>query len=139
VAEEPDALKQFRNAWWQRLLSDESTYELTRFAVLRLLALVYLVAFLILAWQMDPLIGSRGLLPAARWLTAVHDNLGAGAYWRVPTLFWASSSGAAMHVLCWLGIALATASLLGVTNAIVQLALWGIYMSFVHVGQIFYG
>lgn len=134
-----DALKQFRNAWWQRLLADESTYELTRFAVLRLLGLVYLVAFLILAWQMDPLFGSQGLLPASKWLAAVHANLGAGAYWRVPTLFWANGSDAAMHTLCAFGIALSAAALLGVTNAFVQLALWAIYMSFVHVGQIFYG
>ncbi len=139
MAEDGDALKQFRNAWWQRLLSDESTYELTRFAVLRLLGLVYLVAFLILAFQMDPLIGSRGLLPAHDLLSRLHDGLGAGAYWRLPTFFWASDSDAAMHVLCAAGIALSVASLLGVTNAIVQLALWGIYTSFVHVGQIFYG
>ena len=42
----------------------------TRFAVLRLLALVYLVAFLVLARQMDPLLGSRGLLPVAQFLSA---------------------------------------------------------------------
>lgn len=139
MADDADALKQFRNAWWQRLLSDASTYELTRFAVLRLLAFVYLVAFLILAWQMSPLFGSKGLLPAAHWLTLVHKNLGASAYWRVPTLFWAADSDAAMRLLCGTGIALSVAALLGVTNALVQLALWGIYMSFVHVGQIFYG
>ena len=139
MSEAADALQPFRTAWWQRLLADGSTWELTRFAVLRLLALVYLAAFLVLAFQMDPLLGSGGLLPVAQFLSRVHDNLGADAYWRVPTLLWLGSSDAMMHALCWLGIALSAAALLGVTNALVQLSLWALYMSFVHVGQIFYG
>jgi hypothetical protein len=139
MSETGENLKPFRTAWWQRLLSDDSTWELTRFAVLRLLALVYLVAFLILERQMGPLLGSGGLLPVAQFLTHVHDRLGVGAYWRVPTLFWLDDSDAAMRSLCCIGIALSTLALVGVTNAVVQLALWAIYMSFVHVGQIFYG
>ena len=50
-----------------------STYELTRFAVLRLLGLVYLAAFGSLALQLDPLLGSRGLLPIAQYLAFDHD------------------------------------------------------------------
>ena len=137
----------FRTAWWQRLLAEgsagaagTSTYELTRFAVLRLLALVYLVAFLVLARQMDPLLGSRGLLPVPLFLRQVQGSLGASAAMeRVPTLLWLGSSDGVMHLLCWAGIALSTAALLGVTNAFVQLSLWALYLSFVHVGQIFYG
>jgi hypothetical protein len=132
-------IERFRTAWWQRLLSDDSTWELTRFAVLRLLALVYLVAFLVLARQMDPLLGSRGLLPIARFLPRLHDHFGATAYWKFPSLLWLGDSDTTMHVLCWVGIALSAAALLGATNALLQLALWAIYMSFVHTGQIFYG
>jgi hypothetical protein len=129
----------FRTAWWQRLLAEGSTYELTRFAVLRLLGLVYFVAFLSLALQLDPLLGSRGLLPVAQFLAYAHRHLGAAAYWKIPSLFWLGSSDTAMHVLCWVGVALSAAALLGATNALLQLALWALYMSFVHVGQIFYG
>ncbi|HEY8038494.1 MAG TPA: lipase maturation factor family protein, partial [Polyangiaceae bacterium] len=134
-----DDLGAFRTAWWQRLLREPASYELTRFAVLRLLALVYLVAFLVLANQLDPLLGSRGLLPVGEFLRFVHTRLGGEAYWRVPTLFWLSSSDGAMHALVWAGIALSTAALCGATNAVLQLAVWLLYMSFVHVGQIFYG
>lgn len=134
---------EIRTARWQRLLAEgrRSSWELTRFAVLRLLAFVYLVAFSILALQMDPLLGSRGLLPVAEWLPRVRDHFGGAvsAAWRVPTLFWITSSDAAMHACCWAGIVLSVAALLGVTNALVQLALWALYLSFVHVGQIFYG
>src|SRR6185503_8451913 len=38
-----------------------------------------------------------------------------------------------------IGVVLSLAVCAGVTNAMVQLALWAIYLSFVHVGQIFYG
>jgi hypothetical protein len=132
---------QFRTAWWQRLVAEgrDSSWELTRFAVLRLLALVYLVAFSILAMQMEPLIGSHGLLPVVAWLPRVRDHFGVASAFRVPTLFWLGSSDAAMRACCAAGIALSAAALLGVTNAVVQLALWALYMSFVHVGQIFYG
>ena len=70
---DPDSEVEIRTAWWQRLLAEgrRSSWEITRFAVLRLLALVYLVAFAVLAAQMQPLIGSRGLLPAAAWLPRV--------------------------------------------------------------------
>jgi Lipase maturation factor len=132
-------LAAFRTAWWQRLKDDASTYELTRFAVLRLLGLVYVAAFGSLALQLDPLLGSRGLLPVGQLLAFDHARLGAEAYWRVPTLFWLSASDGALHVACYAGLALAVAALLGATNALVQLALWALYLSVVHVGQIFYG
>ena len=107
--------------------------------MLRLLALVYLVAFLILALQMDPLLGSRGLL-AGRGVPgeARHAAGGRGVLAAADAPLAGSSDGA-MHVLCWAGVVLSAAALLGATNALVQLALWAIYMSFVHAGQIFYG
>ncbi|HEY3821398.1 MAG TPA: lipase maturation factor family protein [Polyangiaceae bacterium] len=135
-----DDLGAFRTAWWQRLVREPATYELTRFAVLRLLALVYLVAFLALAYQLDPLLGSHGLLPVPSFMHLARANLGAAAYWRIPSLLWLfGSSDGVMHVLCWAGIALSAAALCGVTNALLQAALWLLYMSFVHVGQVFYG
>ena len=142
AAEAGDELGTFRTAtaaWWWRLWNEPVTYELTRFAVLRLLALVYLVAFLALALQLDPLLGSHGLLPIATFLPRVHQHLGAAAYWKLPTLLWLADSDRVMHVLCWTGVVLSAAALLGATNAILQLALWAIYLSFVHAGQIFYG
>jgi hypothetical protein len=139
VTEDDHDLQAFRTAWWQRLLSEPSTYELTRVAVLRLLALVYLVAFLSLDRQLDSLIGAHGLLPVSQLLSWDRARLGGAAFWRVPTLFWFGCSDGAMHVVCRAGIVLSLASLAGVTNAAVQLALWVLYLSFVHVGQIFYG
>ena len=134
-----DDLRSFRTAWWYGLWNEPASYELTRFAVLRLLAFVYFVAFLSLALQMDGLLASHGLLPIASFLPRLHAHLGAGAYWKFPTLLWLASSDGALHVLCWTGVVLSAAALLGATNALLQLALWALYMSFVHAGQIFYG
>jgi hypothetical protein len=88
---------------------------------------------------MGALIGSRGLLPVSQYLAFSRAHLGASAYWRVPTLFWLGSSDALMHFVCRAGVVLSLAVLGGVTNAIVQFAMWALYLSLVHVGQIFYG
>jgi len=116
-------------------------YVLTRFVLLRLLALVYAVAFLILVRQQDPLIGHQGILPADRFLERVHSSTGStwDAVLALPTLFWLDVSDGARHVATWSGLAISIAVLLGATNALLQLVLWALYLSFVQVGQLFYG
>ncbi|HWZ87362.1 MAG TPA: hypothetical protein VNW92_00895, partial [Polyangiaceae bacterium] len=65
-------------------------YQLTRFVFLRFLGLIYFVAFLSLARQWRPLIGSDGLLPAADFLAHVREQLGSfsSGFWRLPSVFW---------------------------------------------------
>jgi hypothetical protein len=109
------------------------TYQLTRFLLLRALGAVYLVAFSSLAQQLLPLFGRHGLLPVERFLSR-----DASGFVALPSLFWIDASDTTLRIACWLGIALALALLLGVTNACVNFALWFLYLSFVHVGQIFY-
>ncbi len=141
-AEDDDLLRSFREGRFDRLASwPRPTYQLTRFAFLRLLGLVYVVAFAALVRQGLPLLGRDGLLPASSFLERVVHAAGSpgAAAARLPTLFWLSSSDAMLVGAAWIGLALAVAVLFGVTNAFVQLALWAIYGSFVHVGQIFYG
>ena len=114
-------------------------YQLTRFVFLRGLGLLYFVGFLTLLLQWRPLIGSDGLLPAATFLLRVREQLGSLAFWRLPSLFWVSSSDAALHSLAWLGLLLSVVVALGFANAPLLAVLWVLYLSFVHVGQIFYG
>jgi hypothetical protein len=121
-----------------RFFDPEVTYHATRFAILRLLGLVYFVAFLSIARQIEPLLGARGLLPARDFLEHVARR-GEG-FVQVPSLFWLTgASDRWMTAVAWTGAALSLAVMLGVTNAGVQLALWALYISIVHVGQIFYG
>lgn len=112
----------------------EESWLLTRWVFLRLLALVFLSAFLSLRVQMDALIGSGGLAPAAQHLAAVQERLHAWAFVLKPTLAWISASDGALRFLCDAGIALSLALLLGVADAPVVLGLWALCLSFATVG-----
>lgn len=116
-------------------------YWFTRFFILRLLGAVYAVAFLAAARQIVPLIGSHGLTPVDLFLKHVQDALGSNAagFIRLPSLFWFGHSDTALQVTAWFGFALACIVALGYANVILMTVLWVIYMSFVHVGQDWYG
>jgi hypothetical protein len=117
------------------------SYWLTRFLILRLLGFVYLFAFLSLARQVLPLIGSHGLTPVGQFLdeaAAYHESRWA-AFQRYPSLFWLDSSDVLMSRLAWVGVALSVPVLAGYANAVLLALLWALYMSFVHVGQVWYG
>ncbi len=118
-----------------------SRYHLARFLILRMLGFVYLVGFCVLVNQGLPLIGSKGLLPVSEFTTRVaaatgSDNAG---FMRLPSVFWLAHSDAFLIGAAWCGVALSLLVLAGVTNALVMAALWALYMSFVHVGQDWYG
>src|SRR6185295_17812400 len=94
------------------------SYWLTRFAILRMLGLVYTVAFLVIVRQWQPLLGSDGLLPAASLLDAVADTGGSAfdRFWKLPTLFWLGSSDAAFRFAAEAGLVLSLLVLLGFAN-----------------------
>jgi hypothetical protein len=109
----------------------------TRRLFLRLLAVVFLVAFISYWVQIDGLIGSKGILPAAEWMTSVR-TLGAAGIWRAPTFCWLGASDAALHGLAAAGVALSLMLLAGIAAGPALLALWAIYLSLVVVGQTFF-
>lgn len=113
------------------------SYRLTRSAILRLLGLVYLFAFLGLTRQILPLCGSHGLTPIATHLDAMREaDLG---FWDAPSLFWWGASDGALIALAYVGVALSLVALAGYANAPVMLALWVIYGSYARVGQLWFG
>ena len=117
------------------------TYWLTRLVILRLLGLVYAVAFLVAANQILPLIGSDGLLPVGAFLGRVGHALGSSGagFERLPSIFWLWHSDGALVAAAWTGFALSCAVVAGYANAPLLVILWALYMSFVHVGQDWYG
>jgi hypothetical protein len=74
---------------------------------LRILGLIYFVAFVSFGTQATGLIGSHGILPAGEYLQAAGQ---AGAGWEVPTVLWLSSSDAALAAVWVLGAAFALAA-----------------------------
>jgi len=117
------------------------SYWLTRFVMLRLLGAVYAVASLAAAQQILPLIGSHGLLPLDLFLNRVQNGLGspAAGFARLPSLFWFGHSDTILQLTAWAGFGLSCVVVAGYANAIVMALLWVLYMSFVHVGQDWYG
>src|SRR5882724_12907175 len=97
-----------------------NSYWLTRFVILRLLGVVYAVAFLIAAQQLVPLIGEHGLTPANHFLESVQTQLGSrtAGLLRVPTLFWYGISDNALSIFPWIGFGLSLVVLGGYANAI---------------------
>src|SRR5262245_42668895 len=116
-----------------------ASYELTRFVFFRALGLVYTVAFAIVVLQWQPLLGSHGLLPAPSFLAVARAASGTPPIWRVPSLFWLGASDTAFQVAGWLGLVLSLLVLCGLANVPILFSLWALYLSFMHVGQIFYG
>jgi hypothetical protein len=115
------------------------TYWYSRFLFERSLALMYLVAFAVAANQFVPLLGERGLLPVSRFTQFVPFRAS-------PSLFFLSPSDTAFRIGAWAGIALALLALSAwpqqrgtVAAAMVWGVLWLLYLSFVNVGQTFYG
>ena len=115
------------------------TYWYSRFLFERALAAMYLVGFLVAANQFVPLLGARGLQPVSRFTHAIPFRAS-------PSLFYLTASDTAFRAWAWAGVALALLTLTAwpqqrgtMTAAIVWAAMWLLYLSFVNVGQTFYG
>jgi hypothetical protein len=114
-------------------------YWLSRLVFQRLLAAIYLVAFISTVNQFRPLLGAGGLLPVPRFLEAV-------AFRRAPSIFHLHYSDGFAMAMAWAGVLLSSATVVGLPeqgplwlSMLVWFALWALYLSFVNVGQSFYG
>lgn len=122
------------------VLSNPPSYWLTRFLILRLLGVIYAVAFLVAINEILPLIGSDGLLPVGIYLKQVGNALGStgAGFVRLPSLFWFVHSDTALLITAWIGFLLSLVVVAGFANVPLLTLLWFLYMSFVHVGQDWY-
>src|ERR1700712_4408764 len=103
-----------------RVPGDPPTYWLTRFVILRLLGVIYAVAFLVAINQVIPLIGANGLLPVGIYLEQVGAALGsAGAgFVRLPSLFWLFHSDTSLLIAAIVGLVLSCVVVAGYANAL---------------------
>ncbi|PWT70697.1 MAG: membrane protein [Bacteroidetes bacterium] len=117
------------------------TYWLTRYIILRLLGAIYAIAFLVAINQILPLIGSDGLTPIDIFIDRITNSLGSklSGFIRLPSIFWFSHSDATLLFTAWTGFILSCIVVAGYANAILLTILWILYMSFVHLGQEWYG
>ena len=126
--------------WWFTDGLWATDYDVARFILQRGVAALFLVAFLSSLNQFPALLGERGLLPAPALLR--HP-----AHLRGPTLFrWVRYTDARLRLVCGAGMLIAASLVAGLPQLgppwlpmIAFLALYGLYMSIVHIGQTFYG
>ncbi len=112
-----------------------TTWLLSRRLFLVTLGLVYLAAFSSLWIQLDGLIGSQGISPAAQLLERTAAGL--QSLLRIPTLFWISAGDTALHTACGLGVAASLLVVAGLAPGPALALLWLLYLSFVSVGGVF--
>jgi len=115
----------------------QPAYVLSRWLFLRLLGVVYFVAFVSLALQITGLVGDHGILPVGGFLQRAHAAYGSAAYGLFPSLCWLSASDGMLHALAWAGAGLAVLLVAGVAQAPVLLLLWICYLSLAVAGQTF--
>jgi len=101
---------------------------------LRLLGVVYVVAFWSLSRQVTGLIGADGILPAHAYMDSARafvaaQHIGLDRYRLLPTLCWISASDAFLRGLTFAGIGLGALLVAGVLPALVLPLLWIDYLS----------
>jgi lipase maturation factor 1 len=101
---------------------------------LRLLGVIFAIAFLSLLVQVDVLLGREGLLPAGDYLRALAAGGGARL---APTVFWIASDDVALRAVAVLGILAGVALTANVAPRVALVVAWALYLSFVNVGQDF--
>lgn len=121
---------------------ERPTYHLSSALFLRLLGVVYLVAFASLGLQIVGLVGESGLLPAGPFLERVdtyYEETGTGQspQWNYPTLAWLSTSDGFLRGLCIAGVALSALLVAGLAPMPILLLLWTLYLSLFWIGQTF--
>jgi len=104
---------------------------------IRLMGLIYLMAFGSLWVQIHGLIGSGGILPAQEYLQAVDQVYGAMGYWLLPTWGWLGSGDLALHILCALGVIGSFGLMLCRRSGPFALLTWSLYLSLIHLGNVF--
>ena len=87
-----------------------------RWIFLRCLGLIFFSAFYSLAFQIQGLIGPRGILPAGEYLNEVAPLLpGLSRFYHVPSLLWIGAGSGALAVLVGAGL---------IASALLTLNLW---------------
>src|SRR3990172_5292897 len=114
-----------------------ATHALPCTLFLRLLALIYIAAFVCLATQIRGLAGSGGILPFTHYLEAARAYYGASAYWQIPTLFWIDSSDTALVTACLVGALAAALTLTGRWTARLLALCYLLYLPLLYAGQDF--
>lgn len=116
---------------------EPARFALTQWIFVRLLAVIYAIAFASLTVQVKGLLGPHGILPVGDYLKAVAEGAGSARFFYVPTLFWMNNSDATLLAACWAGVAVAAMVLAGFFGRAGLTILFVLYLSLSAAGQEF--
>jgi lipase maturation factor 1 len=116
---------------------ESETFGHASWIFLRLLGVIYLIAFLSFGVQASGIIGSNGISPAGDFLRAAREYFGTARFWSVPTLLWLDSGDAMIRSVWLCGAVCAVLLLLGAKGRYLRAALFVLYLSLVTVGREF--
>lgn len=115
------------------------SYDITRIVFLKSLAVIYCCGFANVINQYLGLLGEKGLLPVSYFIERVPWKKSPSFFYINPSDFWLKVGG-------WTGLIFALLALTGLSEKagyfghfFVWGAMWALYLSYVNVGQVFYG
>ncbi len=117
--------------------SEQSSYQLVSAVFLRLLGVIYLIAFASLGVQIEGLVGSQGIIPLGERLAEIALDTGIERYVQVPTLFWINAGDAALTGAAGAGCLAALLIIFSIGQRAALVAAFVLYLSLVHAAQPF--
>jgi len=114
-----------------------NSYRLVTALFLRLLGLVYLIAFASIGLQIEGLAGSQGILPFSQQLLYLQGQLGIERYFLVPNLFWLNASDGALTGAAIAGCGVSALIILNRWSRLCLIAAFVLYLSLYNAGQLF--
>ena len=99
-------------------------------AFTRLLALVFAISLAGIGWNLVPLSGRHGMVPASHNFAAFKRDFGRRAYWYSPSVFWVTgTSNAALRIVPLVGVCAALAAAVGYHSQLGLLIAWATLLS----------
>jgi len=118
-------------------MQQENTYQLVSALFIKLLALVYFIAFASFSSQVLALVGEHGILPVTDLLDQAETKFGWMRFLAFPTVFWINAGDTALTAVTWLGCAFSVLLFLNYGTRFSLIALYLLYLSVYHAGQTF--
>lgn len=114
------------------------TYAISAWLFLRIIAVVFFIAFASMWVQMPGLVGTEGILPAQAFFERVEEAFGPSVYAQLPSLFWFGADDRMLAAASLLGMVLAVAAFAGLLTPLSLFGCWALYLSLCVAGQIFF-
>lgn len=115
-----------------------SSFVFSSWLFLKILGIVYLIAFASFGVQAFGLIGKDGILPVSRYMAQVKATLAESWVTQVPTLFGFSAGDWMIQLIIIAGIICSVSLIIGFLPRVALVALFVLYLSVVNGGQMFF-